>query len=81
MTNQNTVSNQYLEYIQNVHALTPYDQITETISSLQNAVCTVGGSPIMFKPKHLSEMTALDLITTIAPNGVRFTVRDDHNSH
>ena len=81
MTNQYNVSNQYLEYIQNRHDLTLYDQITETISSLQNAVCTVGGSPNMFKPKHLSEMTALDLITTIAPNGVRFTVPNDHDSY
>jgi len=45
----------------------------EVLDSLKVAVDEAGGLPQAYSAVRLNEMTALELIATIAPNGIRFT--------
>jgi len=44
-----------------------------TLDTLQAAVDEAGGNPSYYSAVRLNEMTALELIAIIAPNGIRFT--------
>lgn len=78
MTIENSKSAQeYLDYLNPPKRdLTRFDHMNAMIESLQEAVGRVSGCPEMFGAIELSQMTALDLIATLAPNDVRFTVKE-----
>lgn len=69
MKNRNNIANQYLDFVNNN---TIFPKITNTINSLKLVVSEVGGNPEAFDAERLADMTALDLIASIAPNNIRF---------
>jgi hypothetical protein len=51
---------------------TTIDEMRKAIESLKGAIRRAGGSPDAFDTPELNDMTALELIAIIAPNGIRF---------
>jgi hypothetical protein len=47
-------------------------EMRNAIESLKGAIRRAGGSPNAFDAAKLNDMTALELIAMIAPNGIRF---------
>jgi hypothetical protein len=75
MNQQRRLADAFVMLDQNAAA---FAEMRGAISSLRAVIATAGGDETFIDAAALNEMTALELIALIAPNGIRFCVAPPH---